>query len=138
MSTRSRTRSARSTPRPPLVGRLHEMAVTRPVPAPPASKRWWQRPHQAGQDLIQYPQMVVLGQLGRGKSASPHPLGGKSALARWLYFDALRLSGRRVVVLDEMATCKPLDLSAYADCEIGPLKFGPGDASSSSDTAGEW
>jgi len=121
-----------------LVGRLHEMAIARPVAAPPATQGWWQRPHLAGQALIRNPQMVVLGQLGRGKSAAPRPLVGKSALARWLYFDALCLTGRPVVVLDEAAACKPLDLSAYADRVIDPLSFGHALSSASGDAAGEW
>jgi hypothetical protein len=101
---------------------------------------WWQRPHQVGQALIPSPQMVVLGQLGRGKSTAPitHLGGSKSALARWLYVEAMRRSARPVVVLDEAAQCEPLDLSAHADRVIDPLTFGHAPSSSSGDTAGEW
>jgi len=136
MSTRSRARSARSTPRPPLVGRLHEIAIARPVAAPPATQGSWQRPPLAGQ--VQNPQMVVVGQLGRGNSAEPRPLVGKSALARWLYFDALCLTGRQVVVLDEAASVEPFDFSSAPDKRIDPLSFGHALSSSSGDTAGEW
>lgn len=91
--------------------------------------------------------MVVVGQLGCRKSRSLVPLDGKSALARWLYFDALR-SGRPVVVLDardgcealdELAGCERVDLSGSDDRVIDPLRCGPApSSSSSSDTAGEW
>jgi hypothetical protein len=93
--------------------------------------------------------MLVFGELGHEKSPAPLPLDGKSVLAGWLYFDALRLSGpvvvldkseptaRYVLALDEMAGCERLDLSAY-DGVIAPLRFGPAPSRSSSDTAGEW
>ena len=106
MSTRSRARSARSTPRPPLVGRLHEMAIARPVAAPPATQGWWQRPHLAGQ--VQNPQMVVVGQLGRlGQGVGLSPWGAEMG------YDVL--SGEKFYcdpmgwVLDEAASVDPFE-----------------------------
>jgi hypothetical protein len=90
--------------------------------------------------------MVVFGQLGRGKSRSLVPLDGKSALARWLCFDALR-SGRPVVVLDardafealdDLAGCERVDLAGSDDRVIDPLRGPALSSSSSSDAAGEW
>ena len=86
--------------------------------------------------------MVVLGQLGRGKSTAPTAtLGGsRSALARWLCFEAMRRSDRPVVVLDGTAQWaaqgEPLDLSAHAGRVIDPLTFGHALSSSSGDTRG--
>ena len=141
---RSRNRWVRSQ-QPPLVGRLHEMATTRPAPAPPVSQGWWQCPYEPGQSVIRNPGMFVLGQLGRGKSPALVAGNGRGSLARRRYFDALS-SARPVVVLDardgfealdEMAWCERLDLSAY-DTTINPLAFGPVPSSSSGDTAGGW
>jgi len=98
-------------------------------PVPPAAPVRWQRHHQVGQALIPDPQMVVAGQLGRGR---------KSVLARQLYLETLRRSGRPVMVLDQAPASKPLDLSSVARRVLDPLAWGPGPASSSSETTGEW
>jgi len=145
MSTRPRNRSGRSE-RTPLVGRLHEMATTRHVPAtvPPV---WWQRPHLAGRALIKSPQMTVLGQLGRSMSYGRPGRGAKAALARWLYVDAMRRTRRPVVVLDagrgfkvldEVAGCEPLDMSGSAGKAIDPLTVKHAFSSSPRVTTGEW
>lgn len=122
---RSRNRAGR-THQPPPVGRLQEMATS---PVPPAAPVWWQRPHQVGQALIPDPQMVVVGQLGRGK---------KSVLARQLCLETMRRPGRPVKVLDKAPASKPLDLSSVAGRVLDPLAWGPGPSSSSSETTGEW
>ena len=138
-----RSSSRTRTSRPPLVGRLHELATTR-VPTAPASQMWWQPPRLAGQALIQSPQMAMLGQLGRGQSAvcvSKSWLrqdGSKTALMRWLYMDALRFSGRPVVVLDEAAAVEPVDCSTGSDVTINPLALGSATSSSLHHGAGEW
>lgn len=111
---------------------MHEMAITRHVPAPPAPQMWSKRSHLAGGSLIKSPQMAVLGQLGRGMGAI-----AKAACARWLHVDAMRRTGRPVVVLDEAANCKSLDLSAYAGRPIDPLTFEHA-LSSSPRVTGEW
>jgi hypothetical protein len=149
MSTRSRNRSDLSAARPPLVGRLHEIVTTRPVPTPEPQVPW-QPPHLAGQALIQSPQMTVLGQLGRGKTYGRPGSVAKAALARWLYVDAMRRTRRPVVVLDqsepyphafvldENAGGERLDLSAYADRVIDPLTFERALSTSPRVTTGEW
>ncbi|MEV5003889.1 hypothetical protein [Nocardioides sp. LML1-1-1.1] len=132
------------TSQPPLVGRLHELATTRPVSTAPASQMWGQPPRLAGQALIQSPQMAMLGQLGRGQSAvcvSKSWLrqdGSKTALMRWLYMDALRFSGRPVVVLDEAAAVEPFDFSTVNDVTLDPLALGSATSSSPNDGTEKW
>lgn len=127
-------RSARrpSSTRPPLVGRLHEMAITRPVPAPPA---WWPARRRAGDEVIPNPQMRVLGRPGHGKGA----------LAKRLVVDGFRNSARVVntrdgygVLLDEFVGCDPLDLARQVDRAIDPLTLDHARSSSPRVTAGEW
>jgi hypothetical protein len=136
---RSRNRSGRSQ-RSSLVGRLHEMAIS---PVRPAAPVWWQRPHQGGQALIPVPQMVVRERLGRAKSTAPvpHAGGSRSALARWLCFEAMRRSDRPVVVLDGTAQWaaqgEPLDISARAGRVIDPLTFGEALSGPAGNTDGE-
>jgi hypothetical protein len=143
MSTRSRNRSNPRTVRPPIGGRPHELATTRPVTTPANERGWWQQPGRAGEGLIRNPQVVVFGSLGRGKSAVRAPRswlrqdGSKTALMRWRLLDALRFSGRPVVV-DEEASVGPFDFSSVADVGIDPLSFGPPSPSSSIDPSGEW
>ncbi|WP_460833969.1 hypothetical protein [Nocardioides hungaricus] len=98
-------------------------------PVPPAAPVWWQRAHQVGQALIPDPQMVVVGQLGRGR---------KSVLARRLYLEAMRRSGPPVMVLDKAPASKPLDLSSVTRRVLDLLAWGPGPSSSSSSSTGEW
>jgi hypothetical protein len=133
MSTRSRNRSNPKAARPPLVGRLHELATTRPVTTPVDKEGWWRQPGLPGEALIHNPQAAVFGALGRGQRFR-RPGRGKGALVRILYLDALRRSDRPMVDLDEAAAVKPIDLSA----EINPLAFGPPSPPSSTDPSGEW
>jgi hypothetical protein len=143
MSTRSRNRSNPRAVRPPLGGRLHELATTRRVTTPANERGWSRQPGRAGEGLIRNPQVAVFGSLGRGKSAVRTPRswlgqdGSKAALMRWLYLDALRFSGRPVVV-DEAASVEAFSFSSVADVEIDPLSFGPPSPSSSTDPSGEW
>lgn len=132
------------TSRPPLVGRLHEMATTR-VPTAPASQIWWQPPRLAGQALIQSPQTTVLSPLGQHRKSAVSVSnswlrqdGSKTALMRWLYMDALRFSGRPVVVLDEAAAFEPFDFSTVSDVTINPLALGSATSSSPHNGTGEW
>lgn len=137
MSSRSRTRQARSTQRP-LGGHLHEMATTRPVPAPP--QQWWHNPHLAGQALIHNPQVFVLGHPGSGKGRR-QPRLGKTALARTLHLEAWRRSQRAwrpLVVLDEVAACEPVDPSTLARGVLDPFALAPRPSTPSVRTAGEW
>lgn len=133
------------TSRPPLVGRLHELATTRPVSAAPASQMWWQPPRLAGQALISSPQTTVLSPFGQQRksavSVSKSWLrqdGSRTALMRWLYMDALRFSGRPVVVLDEAAAVEPFDFSTVNDVTIDPLAWGSALSSSPHHGTGEW
>ncbi len=52
--------------------------------------------------------------------------------------DGFLPSGRPVMVLDQAPASKPLDLSSVARRVLDPLAWGPGPASSSSETTGEW
>lgn len=137
MSTRSRNRSNPGAARPPLVGRLHELATTRPVTTR-VRQGWWKPRRVAGEALICNPQAAVVGSLGRGKSLGSPGRGSRAALMRWLYLDALRFTGRPVVVLDEAACVEPIDLSSVTGVAIDPLAFGPLPSSSPTDRPGEW
>jgi hypothetical protein len=140
MSTRSRNRSNPRAVPPPLVGRLHELATTRPVTTPVERKGWWQQPGLAGEGLIRNPQVAVFGSLGRGRSSVRVPSswlrqgGSQTALMRRLYLDALRFSGRPVIVFDEAASVEPFDLSSVTD----PLSFVSLQPSPATDPSGEW
>lgn len=131
-SSRSRTRQARSVLRPPLGGRLHEVATTRPVPAPPQTS--WHGAHLAAQGPILSPQMFVFGQPGQGTRLGH----GKTALARMLDVDASRRRGWPVA-LDRAAAAayKSVD-TLVAVGVIDPLAWAPRPSTSSVRTAGEW
>jgi hypothetical protein len=122
--------------RPPLVGRLNQMAVTHPDPAPDVS---WRHRSVTGGALSPSPQMTVLGRPGTGKGA----------LAKRLVADAMRSWPVVVidphdeydVLLDELAGYEPVALSKHVDQVINPLIVeGQVDAHSivSRVTAGEW
>jgi hypothetical protein len=137
MSTRSRNRSNPKAVRPPLVGRLHELATTRRVSTRVDPGVWWEQQRLAGECLIHKPQAAVFGALGRGQSFRRPGRGGKTALMRMLYLAAMRRSDRPVVVLDEAAAVEPFDFSSVTDVVIDPLRFGPL-RSASSNRSGEW
>lgn len=134
MSTRSRTRQARSTLGPSLRGRLHEMATTRPLGAPQQSRH---SPHLADWALIHSPRVFVLGRPGMGQRYAP-PGHGKTALARTLHLEAWRRWQRRVVVLDVAAACELANLHLVAGGVIDPLAWSPRGSMSSTRPAGEW
>ncbi len=130
---------------PPLVGRLHELATTSPVPTAPASQMWGQPPRLAGQALIQSPRTTVLSPLGQHRKSAVYVSkswlrqdGSRTALMRWLYLDALRFSGRPVVVLDEAAAVEPFDFSTVNDVTIDPLALGSATSSSPNAGTGKW
>lgn len=132
--------------RPPLVGRLHELATTRPVANVPASQMGLRQPPVlAGQSLIKSPQMTVLSPLGQHRKSAVcvskgwlRQDGSGTALMRWLYMDALRFSGRPVFVLDEAAAVEPFNFSAVADVTIDPLALGSATSSAPHNRTGEW
>lgn len=119
--------------RPPLVGRLHEMAITRPVPAPPAR---WPASRVAGGGVIPNPQMAVLGRPGRSKGALAKRLVA-GAIRSWPLVVIDPHDGDDVA-LDELAGCQPLDLSRHVDRAIDPPTCDHARASSPRVTAGEW
>lgn len=143
MSTRSRNRSNPQAVRP-LVGRLHELATTRPVTTPANAKGWWRQPGPAASTMMPSKRAVVFGSLGRGKSAVRAPSsslgrdGSKTGLMRWPYLDALRFSGRPVVVFDEAGSVELVDLSSVTETPINPLTFGTPTSGSSADPARAW
>jgi hypothetical protein len=116
MSTRSRNSAIPRAARPPWVGQLHEVAMTRPVTTPVDQEGCWEHPRLADESLIRGPQALVFGTL-----------------------EALAASTRPVdVVLDEAA----FDLSSVTDLATGvvidPLTFGPLPSSSSTVRSAEW
>ena len=130
MLTRSRKRP--SSTRPPLVGRLHEMAVARPVPA----SAWWRHSRVAGGALIPSPQMTVLGRPGSGKGALTKRLAA-DAMRSWPVVVIDPHDGHEVL-LDELAGCEPLDVLKHVERVIDPLSFEHARSGPPRVTAGEW
>lgn len=122
-----------SSTRPPLVARLHEMAITRPVHTPQA---WWPASRGAGDGVIPNPQMRVLGRPGHGKGALAKRLVAGS-MRSWPLVVIDPRDGYDVL-LDELAGCDPLDLARHVDRAIDPLSFDHARSSSPRVTAGEW
>jgi hypothetical protein len=132
MSTRSRNCSIPGAipraARPPWVGQLHELATTRPVTTPVDPQRCREHPRLAGESLIRHPQALVFGTL-EAPRGSTRPV---------------------VVVLDEAASVKPIDLPSVTDLAIDgvidevidvvidSLTFGPLPSSSFPDRSGQW
>lgn len=137
-------RSRPSSTRPPLAGRLHEMAITRPVAAPEV---WWRQHGVAGGARTPNPQisdsvgglMTVLGRPGNGEGARVKRLLA-DAMRSWPVV-AIDPHDGHEELRDELAGCEPLDLSGSVSViDPIPIRVGPGDVCRLFDDgiAGEW
>ncbi|GAB7007273.1 hypothetical protein JCM18899A_47480 [Nocardioides sp. AN3] len=125
LATRSDPCNPSTCAKPPLVGRLHEMAVTRPSPPPDR--------------LGLRPQWVIFGRPGRGKGALVKRHVMAEAIRSWptVAVDP----SRECVVFDELAGCEPLRLSGSVRA-LDPFTITAGSGAvwspPTDGTAGEW
>lgn len=127
--SRNRTRPNR----PPLVGRLHEIAVAHPVPVPEV----WRHLNVPGGGPVRSPQIARLGRLGSGNATLTKRFVAKNALRRWPVVVIDPFDGYEVL-LDELAGCEPLPVLKGADRVIDPLTLEHARSNSPRVPAGEW
>ncbi|MEJ7831879.1 MAG: hypothetical protein WKF79_03115 [Nocardioides sp.] len=128
------------------MGRLHELAVTRP--RVPTSHVWARHGayaiggrgdrRRAGEALIRHPQVAEFATIGQDKTFGRPHRPSKTALLRWLYLDAMRRPDPPVAALDETASFERFDFSSVTDAAIDPFEVAPVPSTSSRDTTGEW